>query len=131
MDYHAELLMKIEENTRKQLRAARIQCVFSLIAAVCCIAVLIAVMQLIPVVEDLAVHAETILTDLEITAHHLAQIDLAQTLENLNALMTTSQSGVAEAIDKLNAIDIETLNGAIEDLAEIIKPLADAIKWFG
>lgn len=131
MDQNTEILIKIEANSRKQLRAARLQCLFSLIAAVCCIAVLIAVAQLIPVVEDLALQAETILADLEITTHHLAQIDLTQTLENLNALMTTSQSGIAEAIDKLNAIDIETLNGAIKDLADIIKPLADAAKWFG
>ena len=149
MDQNMELLSKIEENSRKQLRASRIQCLFSLIAALCCIAVLITVLQLVPMVKDFAAQAEAILSDLETATHNLAQIDLAdtiesinalvatsqsgveETLENINDLMTTSQSGVEEAMDKLNAIDFKALNTAIEDLGKIIKPLAEAIKWFG
>ena len=131
MDQNMELLSKIEENSRKQLRASRIQCLFSLIAALCCIAVLITVLQLVPMVKDFAAQAETILSDLETATHNLAQIDLADTIESINALVATSQSGVEEAMDKLNAIDFKALNTAIEDLGKIIKPLAEAIKWFG
>ena len=149
MDQNSEILIKIEENTRKQLRAARLQCLFSLIAAACCIAVLIAVLQVIPIMEDLAVQAETILTDLQTATHQLSQIDLADTIEginnlvttsqsgveetmkNINDLMTTSQSGIEEATTKLNAIDFDTLNTAIKDFSELIKPMAEAIRWFG
>ena len=126
-----ELLAKMEETSRKQLRFARIQCLFSIIAALCCAVILIIVLRMIPVLQGFAQQADVILSNLEALTDHLAQIDLKQTVENLNTLMTTGQTGVAEAIEKLNAIDIETLNGAIEDLAEIIKPLADAIKWLG
>ena len=126
-----ELLAKMEETSRKQLRFARIQCLFSIIAALCCAVILIIVLRMIPVLQGFAQQADVILSNLEALTDHLAQIDLKQTVENLNTLMTAGQTGVAEAIEKLNAIDIETLNGAIEDLAEIIKPLADAIKWLG
>ena len=126
-----ELLAKMEETSRKQLRFARIQCLFSIIAALCCAVILIIVLRMIPVLQGFAQQADIILSNLEALTDHLAQIDLKQTVENLNTLMTAGQTGVAEAIEKLNAIDIETLNGAIEDLAEIIKPLADAMKWLG
>ena len=126
-----ELLAKMEETSRKQLRFARIQCLFSIIAALCCAVILIIVLRMIPVLQGFAQQADVILSNLEALTDHLAQIDLKQTVENLNTLMTAGQTGVAEAIEKLNAIDIETLNGAIEDLAEIIKPLADAMKWLG
>ena len=126
-----ELLAKMEETSRKQLRFARIQCLFSIIAALCCAVILIIVLRMIPVLQGFAQQADVILSNLEALTDHLAQIDLKQTVENLNTLMTAGQTGVAEAIEKLNVIDIETLNGAIEDLAEIIKPLADAIKWLG
>ena len=126
-----ELLAKMEETSRKQLRFARIQCLFSIIAVLCCAVILIIVLRMIPVLQGFAQQADVILSNLEALTDHLAQIDLKQTVENLITLMTAGQTGVAEAIEKLNAIDIETLNGAIEDLAEIIKPLADAIKWLG
>ena len=126
-----ELLAKMEETSRKQLRFARTQCLFSIIAALCCAVILIIALRMIPVLQGFAQQADVILSNLEALTDHLAQIDLKQTVENLNTLMTAGQTGVAEAIEKLNAIDIETLNGAIEDLAEIIKPLADAIKWLG
>lgn len=126
-----ELLAKMEETSRKQLRFARIQCLFSIIAALCCAVILIIVLRMIPVLQGFAQQADVILSNLEALTDHLAQIDLKQTVDNLNTLMTAGQTGVAEAIEKLNAIDIETLNGAIEDLAEIIKPLADAMKWLG
>ena len=115
-----ELLAKMEETSRKQLRFARIQCLFSIIAALCCAVILIIVLRMIPVLQGFAQQADVILSNLEALTDHLAQIDLKQTVENLNTLMTAGQTGVAEAIEKLNAIDIETLNGAIEDLAEII-----------
>lgn len=131
MDENLELLKKMEENSRKQLRFARLQCLFSIIAAGCCAALLIMVVLMLPVIRDFAGQAEIILSDLETATHALAQLDLAGTVDNVNALLTTSQTGVEEAMSKINSIDFETLNSAIADLAEVIKPLANAAKWFG
>lgn len=131
MEQNIELLKRMEENSRKQLNYTRIQCFFSVVAAGCCIALLIMVMQMIPVVKDFVGQAEIILADLETATHNLSKIDLTGTIDNVNALLSTSQSGVEEAMDKINAIDFETLNSAINDLADVIKPLANAAKWFG
>lgn len=131
MEENMELLKKMEANSRKQLNYSRIQCLFSVITAVCCAAMLIAVLQLMPAVTELAGQAETILANLETVTGELAKIDLAGTVSNINTLVTASQTAVGEATEKLNAIDLETLNAAIEDLANVIKPLANAAKWFG
>ena len=131
MDQNLELLKKMEENSRKQLNYARIQCLFSIVAAACCVVLLIIILQMLPAVQDFLTQAEVILSDLETATHNLAQIDLPGTIDNVNALLTTSQSGVEEAMEKINAIDFETLNNAIQDLADVIKPLANAAKWFG
>jgi len=130
MEQNLELLKKMEENSRKQLNYARIQCLFSILAAVCCIALLVVVLHMLPTVQGIAQQAEVILADLETATHNLAKIDLTGTIDNVNALLTTSQSGVEEAMEKINAIDFETLNSAIEDLADIIKPLADVSNLF-
>ena len=130
MDTNQELMKKMEENSRKQLNYARIQCIFSVVAAGCCVALLIMVMQMIPTVQDFVGQAEVILADLETATHNLSKIDLTGTVENVNALLTTTQSGVEEAMTKINAIDFETLNSAIQDLADVIKPLANAANWF-
>lgn len=131
MDQNLELLRKMEENSRKQLNYARIQCFFSIVAAACCIAILVIALQMVPVVQNFVAQAEIILGDLETATHNLAKIDLTGTIDNVNGLLTTTQSGVEEAMEKINAIDFETLNSAIADLAEVIKPLANAAKWFG
>ena len=131
MEQNLELLKKMEENSRKQLNYARIQCLFSIVAAACCIAILIIALQMVPIVKDFVVQAEVIFGDLETATHNLAKIDLAGTIDNVNGLLTTTQSGVQDAMEKINAIDFETLNSAIEDLSEVIKPLANAVKWFG
>ena len=48
-----------------------------------------------------------------------------------DALVSDSQTGLTEAMNKLNAIDIDTLNKAIESLADVIEPLAKLSNIFG
>ena len=52
-------------------------------------------------------------------------------VENVNTLTTDSQSAVTEAIEKLDAIDIDTLNKAIRDLSDVVEPLAKVSHFFG
>ena len=54
--------------------------------------------------------------------------DLSQMVENINGLVTTSQSGVEEALSKINDIDFSTLNQAVKDLSDVVNPLADFVK---
>ena len=134
-----KLMERMETNSRKQSRLALVQCVFSVIAAVCCIVLLITALRFIPQVQliadqtqDLSAQAQTIatqaqdvLTDLQTVTDELTQVDMAGMVSNVDALVTSSQSAVTQATEKLEAIDIEALNDAIADLPSVVGPLAD------
>ena len=75
--------------------------------------------------------AEAVLTNLETVTTELANVDLNSMVQNVDALVTdvdglvgTSQVGVEQAMEKLNAIDFDALNEAIKDLCDVIDPIA-------
>lgn len=138
-----EILSRMEKASRKQLLYTRLQCLFAFIAAVCCVAVLLAVVKFIPQLEALTVQMGIILDSIDTVTQELASVDLGRMVQNVDnlvgevgglitdvsGLVTDSQAAVQEAVDKLNALDLEKLNKAIEDFAAIIEPLAKAAKW--
>lgn len=91
------LLTKIEDTNRRQLRTARIQCIFTVLIALCCIALMVLAVSIKPQVESLLTQLETTLTNLE----------------------------------QFGEIDIDALNRAIENLADVIEPLANFFSAFG
>ena len=132
------LMEKLEKSNRQQVRSARLQCFFSFLAAVCCLLLLLTVAKIVPDIKELsgeisgiALQAETVLTNLETVTEELAAADLESLVTNVNGLVATSQTGVEQAVDKLNAVDMETLNKAIEDLAKVVEPLAKLAGMFG
>ena len=82
-------------------------------------------------IATVAVQAETVLTNLETVTNELAAADLEALVADVDSLVTSSQAGVESALGKLNAIDMETLNKAIRDLAEVVEPLARMANIFG
>ena len=48
----------------------------------------------------------------------------------MDELVATSESGVNDALEKLNAIDIEKLNHAIQRLADVVSPFARFMELF-
>ena len=125
-----EVLEQLEKNSRKQLLAARVQCVFSIVCALCFGILLVSMLRFIPQIEALISHAEAVLTNLEAVTKELSTLNLAPMIENINALVETSQTGVEEALGKINDINFDALNQAVKDLSDIVKPLADLIKRF-
>lgn len=132
MNHEMQALMeKIEKSNRQQVNFARIQCIFSVVAAVCCLLLLLTVAKIVPDIRELsgeisgiAAQAETVLTNLETVSDELAAADL-------EGLVTDVDSLVASSLEKISTIDIETLNKAIKDLAEVIEPLAKVANIFG
>ena len=118
------ILERLEKNSRKQLHHARIQSLFSIVCALLCGLLL----QFIPQLEGLVTQAEILLQDLDTVTKELAKLDLSTMVENINGLVITSQSGVEEALGKINEIDFDTLNQAVKDLSNVVKPLADFAK---
>ena len=152
MEMNEELLMKLEKNSRQQALFIKILCVLCASVLICSLVMTFAVTgaasQLMAVVaplqnvagqiEDVAGQvqamtgqAETIMDNMEAVTQTLADADLGTMVENVNILAAESQSVVNEAMEKLDTIDIETLNKAIQDLSDVVEPLAKVSKLFG
>ena len=125
-----ELLERLDESNRQQAKFAKWQCIFSIAAAVCCVGLFILVCTLMPQLQTMSGQMETVLTNLEIVTDQLAGMDLGTMVQNVDSLVTTSQVGVEQALEKLNGIDFETLNQAIKDLADVVEPLAKFFNVF-
>jgi methyl-accepting chemotaxis protein len=142
----------LEKYARQQLLFTKILCGIFALVLVCILVLTVAISgaakQLVAViepleeavgqVEDVAAQvnnmtgqAEIIMDNMETVTQTLADADLGGMVENVNTLTTDSQSAVTEAIEKLDAIDIDTLNKAIRDLSDVVEPLAKVSNFFG
>ena len=145
-----EFMERMEESNRQQALFAKLQCLFSVIAAACCIAILVAVLGILPQVKNTVKQVDAVLTNVETVSGQLAETNVSAVMDNLEdvtaqlaeadlggmaeevgELVHTSQSSVEEALAKLNEIDLETLNKAISDLAAVVEPLANFFGRFG
>ena len=123
-----ELLRKIEKSGRQKNVTNLLLCLFMLAAAVSCVTLCVMVCRLLPQVNDLLGQMETVMTDLEQTVRRLSALDLESMVANANSLAVVAQDSLQQTMEKLNTVDFETLNKAIEDLSKVIEPLA---KFFG
>lgn len=123
-----ELLRKIEKSGRQKNVTNLLLCLFMLAAAVSCVTLCVMVCRLLPQVNDLLGQMETVMTDLEQTVRRLSALDLESMVANANSLAVVAQESLQQTMEKLNTVDFETLNKAIEDLSKVIEPLA---KFFG
>ena len=126
-----QLLEKIERNGRRQLFYSRMMCLFCLVAAVCCVGMVMKLNSFIPELQLFAIQAETVLSNLEDVTQELAKADLSGMVQNINSLVSTSQAGLEEAMGKLNEMDFEVLNKTISDLSVVVERLARIASIFG
>ena len=145
MEDNMALLEKIRKQSRVQLWLTGVLCVFCAVALICMLVLtmsitgaanellaLAAPMQdVMTQVQDMALEADTVMGNLNTVTQALADADLGSMVENVNTLTSDSQTAVTEAIEKLDTIDIETLNKAIQDLADVVEPLAKVSNFFG
>lgn len=132
-----ELLERIESSNRKQTRYARLQFILSFTAAGACLVLIFAGMKILPQLRQIIMQTETVLTNLETVTTELASADLPGMVSeidvlvgNVDELVSTSQTGVEQAIAKINAISFDQLNEAIKDLSDVIEPIAKFFKSF-
>lgn len=134
MDQNAEilqLLRSIEKTNRRKAVTNVAICIFMLVAAVSCIAVCIMISGLMPQVNEILGQMETVLTNLEQTSAELAALELETMVSDVDALALYAQESLRLTMDKLDTIDLETLNAAIQDLARVVEPLAKFAGMFG
>ena len=137
-DKTLELLEKIEKTNRRQLLFTQIFCGIALVAALFCILALVKVHQLLPQVQGITAQMQGLLGNMEQAASQLAALDLQGIAENVETLVgnvdmlaINAQDSLKQTMTKLDTIDFETLNKAIQDLAAVVQPLADFFGRFG
>lgn len=136
-DVH-EILERMEKTNRQQLRYMRLQSILAVLAALCFVALAFAVGRVMPRLsgfadeaENLLAQAEVVLTNLEEVTQELTQVEFTAMVEDVGALVSSSQAGLEETLEKVNSIDIEKLNEAIDGLSKVVEPLAKFFKVFG
>lgn len=136
-DVH-EILERMEKTNRQQLRYMRLQSILAVLAALCFVVLAFAVGRVMPRLsgfadeaENLLAQAEVVLTNLEEVTQELTQVEFTAMVEDVDALVSSSQAGLEETLEKVNSIDIEKLNEAIDGLSKVVEPLAKFFKVFG
>ena len=118
------LLEKLEQSSQIQQHCAKRQSTMMIVAAIACVGIFllsaILFVQMQPVISRLNNAAE----DLTDVTRQLAAVDIESTVDGLNKTMASSQQSLNEGAQKLEQLDIETLNAAIEDLYEVVAPLS-------
>lgn len=125
-----ELLKQLEKSNRQQVRTGRLLCLLALAAAGCCVVTVLLVYHFLPQVSGIVGQMQTVLGNLEQTTGQLAAMDLTGMVSDVDALVVTGQSTLEQTMEKLNAIDFETLNQAIEDLAAVVEPMSRFLNVF-
>ena len=139
-----ELLQKLENQSRQQLLFTKILCglcaVVMVLSLVLTLSITGAVNQLVGLVEpleqitgqvkEMTGQAGIVMDNMETVTQTLADADLGTMVEQVNTLAANSQTAVSEAMAKLDTIDIATLNKAIQDLADVVEPLAKVSNIF-
>ena len=125
-----ELLQKIEKANRQQVRLTRFVCIFALIAALCCICTVGLVYHVLPQINTIISQMQIVLGNLEEATAQLSLVDFSGMIGDVDALVTTAQQSLDQTMNKLNTLDIQTLNQAIEDLAKVVEPMSKLMNVF-
>lgn len=125
-----ELLQKIEKNGRQQVRTTRLLCMLALMAAAVCVAVLVLIFHYLPRVDAVVTQMQSVLTNLEATTEELASLDFSGMMAGIDGLVASGQESLQQTMEKLETLDLATMNKAIKDLAAVVEPLAKLINRF-
>jgi len=116
---HLEELIRVQ---KKMLLHTRIATAFNMVLCLVLLGIIIASTRW------LSVKAEQVETTL--TAVDQMVEDAGVLIESTNTLVTDNADTVAETVQKLNEVDIETLNDAISNLNTAIEPLSNFASLF-
>ena len=125
-----ELLQKIEKTNRQQVRLTRVVCIFALVAVLCCICTVGLVYNVLPQINTIISQMQIVLGNLETATAQLSVVDFSGMIADVEALVTTAQQSLDQTMNKLNTIDFQTLNKAIDDLAKVVEPMSKLMNVF-
>lgn len=126
-----KLLEALVKNSEKQLFYARITTAAAFIVAaavvICLIIIVPAVMNTVSRANAIMVQASDTISLADTAIESITEMSGSITAmgNNMDDFITENAESVAEVMEKLDSIDFEGLNGAIEDLGNVVEPLAN------
>ena len=130
----ASVMKRIEASNAGQERYAKKQYTMSLISAfsnVLVLAIVIyVVVTMIPKINATFEDLNVIMTNMESITEELASVDIEGMAGDVKTLVNGSSDSLNQAMKKINAIDIEKLNGAIQNLNDAVEPMARFANMF-
>ena len=125
-----DILQGIEEENAKQRAYLKKQLFYTKIFAGAMVLILVFVIMvvctLLPQLMNTLNSATATLEKASITLDEVAAAveDATDIMTDVDSLVTDSQTTMTTALDKINGIDIEGLNGAITDLEDVVESMA-------
>lgn len=131
-----DMLTELVNNSRKQLFYARLRTLSSVVIAAGIIIFLImvvpAILKTTAQANDIMAKASETITLANAAIESVTEMSTSITSmgENMDTFITENAESVATVMEKIEAVDFEGLNSAIEDLGAVIEPLAKFFNLF-
>lgn len=125
------LMEELVKNTRKQLFYARLRTMITLaMAAVLMICIVVVIPRLLHVmhnVNSIVEQASETITLANTAIESVTSMSESITTmgDNMDTFITDNSESLTEVMEKIEGIDFEGLNSAIEDLGDVVEPLAN------
>lgn len=128
-----ELLEQIKESNERREAYAKNQYRMSKITAAASITALVLVISACafvqPRIKTIFTTMEVVMADMENITNELANANLGQMIDGIDQLVATSEYSIKQAVDRLNTVDIGSLNKSIQSLHDIVEPLSKLFKY--
>ena len=131
METNAETTKQYTEYEKKMLRLSRIRTLLSLLMVAALALVALFLVSAASQLNRILTQAESTFVQLNVIATDINDANLPEMFQEINVLVEQGQTaassaatGVEEAVNTLDELDIETLNKSIADLHAVIEPLS-------
>ena len=115
-----------EEYAKKQYLMSKITAAASMTALALVISVSLFAL---PRLKTMFTSIDTVMSDMETITNELAKANLGQMKDGIDQLVSTSEYSIKQASDRLNALDIDSLNKSIQSLHDIVEPLSKLFNY--
>lgn len=120
-DKMTEIMEEMKKNSQKSLIHHRIQTALLLVFVLSILVLLPSVFSTLHSAQVALTHVDVAITEMETAL---------QSVEVLADDAGTAVTSAETALQKINEIDIDTLNDAIKDLSDVVQPMADFFSVF-
>ncbi|PNV59205.1 hypothetical protein C0033_25235 [Clostridium sp. chh4-2] len=132
-DEMLELLTQLKKSSERREEYAKKQYLMSKITAAASMTALALVISAslfaLPRLKTMFTSIDTVMSDMETITNELAKANLGQMIDGIDQLVSTSEYSIKQASDRLNALDIDSLNKSIQSLHDIVEPLSKLFNY--